>query len=245
MPVTLRFFGAVGTVTGSRFLLECDDEKILVDAGLFQGLRELRDRNWDPFPVEVSKISAVVITHAHLDHCGYLPRLIGQGFTGKIHMTHYTAKLAAVVLRDSASLQVEDAKYAKKKGYSKHKDPKPLYSLEDAERAISLFSEHPYGESIQISKHGSVFFKRSGHILGSSSALINFFGKEVLFSGDLGRPHHPILQPPDPLPPREIDAVVIESTYGDRTHPAKSNDLADAINRTVKKGGTEIGRAHV
>ena len=172
--------GAVGTVTGSRFLLECDDEKILVDAGLFQGLRELRDRNWDPFPVDVSKISAVVITHAHLDHCGYLPRLIAQGFQGKIHMTHYTAKLAAVVLRDSASLQVEDAMYAKKKGFSKHKDPKPLYSLEDAERAISLFSEHPYGESIQISTHGSVTFKRSGHILGSSSALINFFGKEVL-----------------------------------------------------------------
>ena len=185
MSVTLRFFGAVGTVTGSRFLLECDDEKILVDAGLFQGLRELRDRNWDPFPVEVSKISAVVITHAHLDHCGYLPRLIGQGFTGKIHMTHYTAKLAAVVLRDSASLQVEDAKYAQKKGYSRHLNPQALYDLNDVRKATSLFKVCRFNENVNLSEKVNVNFHHSGHILGSSFISLEISGKRF----KIGRAH--------------------------------------------------------
>lgn len=238
MPVTIRFLGAVETVTGSRFLLENGENKILVDAGLFQGLKELRLKNWEPFPINVKQISAVVITHAHLDHCGYLPKLMEQGYSGKIHMTEYTATLAGIVLRDSASLQVEDAKFAKKKGYSKHADPKPLYSLEDAERAINKFKPHEFHERIEIAPETFVTYYRSGHILGAASVFIEFYGKRFFFSGDLGRPRHPILTPPDPLPKEKIDALVIESTYGDREHPSKSSALADAINRTVKRGGS-------
>jgi metallo-beta-lactamase family protein len=150
MAVTIRFLGAVETVTGSRFLLENGPHKVLVDAGLYQGLKELREKNWDPFPANIREIDAVVITHAHLDHCGYLPKLVEQGFAGEIHLTEFTAKLAQIVLRDSASLQLEDAKYAKKKGYSKHRDPKPLYSIEDAEKAISKFKPHKYHDRLEI-----------------------------------------------------------------------------------------------
>ena len=137
MTISIRFLGAVETVTGSRFLLENGSHKVLVDAGLYQGLKELRRKNWDPLPIRPSEISTVVITHAHLDHCGYLPKLVAQGFKGVIHATEYTKQLAEIVLKDSASLQVEDAKYAKKKGYSRHENPQPLYSLEDAQSAIS------------------------------------------------------------------------------------------------------------
>ncbi len=240
MAVTIRFLGAVETVTGSRFLLENGQHKVLVDAGLFQGLKELRLKNWEPFPISARDLSAVVITHAHLDHCGYLPKLIEQGYSGKIHLTEYTASLAAIVLRDSASLQIEDAKFAKKKGYSKHSEPKPLYSLEDAEGAISKFSTHQFHQRIEIATETFVTFFRSGHILGASSILIEFFGKRFFFSGDLGRPHHPILTPPDSLPNEKIDALVIESTYGDREHPKKTDALADSINRTIKRGGSVL-----
>ena len=147
---SLRFFGAVGTVTGSRFLLEGDGARVLVDCGLFQGLKELRLRNWEPFPYDVASLDSVVLTHAHLDHCGYLPRLVRQGFTGRVYVTPYTAALAAIVLRDSATLQMEDARYAKKKGYSKHKDPLPLYNMEEAEAAIKLFAVVPFLSLIHI-----------------------------------------------------------------------------------------------
>jgi metallo-beta-lactamase family protein len=238
MAVTIRFLGAVETVTGSRFLLENGPHKVLVDAGLYQGVKELRDKNWEPFPANVQEIDAVVITHAHLDHCGYLPKLVEHGFTGNIHLTEFTSKLAQIVLRDSASLQLEDAKYAKKKGYSKHKDPRPLYSLDDAEKAISFFTPHKYHERIEIAPETFVTFYRSGHILGASAVLIEFYGKRFLFTGDLGRPNHPILTPPDSLPNEKLDALIIESTYGDREHPTKSNALADAINRTINRGGS-------
>ena len=144
MASTIRFLGAVGTVTGSRFLVEGDNSKILVDCGMYQGLKELRLKNWERFPIDPQSIDAVVISHAHLDHCGYLPKLVREGFTGPIYCTPNTAKLAGIVLRDAAKLQVEDAKYAKKKGYSKHKEPLPLYNAEEAERAIEKFKVIPF-----------------------------------------------------------------------------------------------------
>lgn len=238
MAVTIRFLGAVETVTGSRFLLENGSRKVLVDAGMFQGLKELRLRNWEPLPTKISEIEAVVISHAHLDHCGYLPKLVENGYDGKIHLTKYSSKLAQIVLRDSASLQVEDAKYAKKKGYSKHKDPKPLYSLETAEQTITQFQEHSFKERIEIAPDVFVTFYHSGHILGAASVLVEFCGKNFYFSGDLGRPHHPILNPPAVIAQENIDALIIESTYGDREHPKKSSALADVINRTVERGGS-------
>jgi metallo-beta-lactamase family protein len=227
-------------VTGSRFLLENGEHKVLVDAGLFQGLPELRQRNWDPLPVNAHEIEAVVVTHAHLDHCGYLPKLVANEYRGKIHLTHFTAKLAGVVLRDSASLQIEDSKYAKKHGYSKHKDPLPLYNVEDAEKAISLFAEEKFHTRINIAPDTYATFFRSGHILGASSVLVEFHGKNFYFSGDLGRPNHPILLPPDSIPQTKIDALIVESTYGDREHPAKSNALAESINRTIELGGSVL-----
>lgn len=235
---SLRFFGAVGTVTGSRFLLESAEARVLVDCGLFQGLKELRLRNWEPFPYDVTSINAVVLTHAHLDHCGYLPRLVRQGFTGKVYVTEHTAALAAIVLRDAATLQMEDARYAKKKGFSKHKDPLPLYNLEEAEAAIRLFHHVPFHDEVEIAQDTFLTFHRSGHILGSSHAEIKMDGKSALFSGDLGRPHHPLLTPPDSIAGKTFDAVVIESTYGNRNHPPVDTTLAEAINRTVKRGGS-------
>lgn len=234
----LRFFGAVETVTGSRFLLEGTESRILIDCGLFQGLKELRLRNWEPFPYDVSSIDAVVLTHAHLDHCGYLPRLVRQGFSGKVFVTEHTAALAAIVLRDAATLQMEDARYAKKKGYSKHKDPLPLYNLEEAENAIRFFHHVPFHQEIEIAPETFLTFHRSGHILGSAHAEIRMQEKRALFSGDLGRPHHPLLTPPDSIDGRRFDAIVVESTYGNRNHPPVDTTLAEAINRTIHRGGS-------
>lgn len=235
---SLTFYGAVGTVTGSRTLLTGSRAQILVDCGLFQGLKELRLRNWEPFPCDVSQIDAVVLTHAHLDHCGYLPRLIKEGFHGKIYLTHHTAALAAIILRDAATLQVEDAHFARKKGYSKHKDPLPLYNLEEAEAAIKLFTPVDFHQNISIASEVELTFHRSGHILGSAHAAIKVDGKTVLFSGDLGRPNHPLLAPPDSIEGKKVDAIVVESTYGNRNHPPVDKTLADSIKRTVARGGS-------
>ena len=235
---SLRFFGAVGTVTGSRFLLESNEARVLIDCGLFQGLKELRLRNWEPFPYDVAAIDAVVLTHAHLDHCGYLPRLVKQGFQGTVFVTEHTAALASIVLRDAATLQMEDARYAKKKGYSKHQDPQPLYNLEEAEAAIKLFEHLPFHQKHKIAPDTYLTFYRSGHILGSSHAEIEMHGKRALFSGDLGRPHHPLLTAPDSIEGHTEDAIVVESTYGNRNHPPVDTTLAEAINRTVNRGGS-------
>ena len=234
----LRFLGAVGTVTGSRFLVTGKSASVLVDCGLFQGLKELRLRNWEPFPYDPSQIDAVVITHAHLDHCGYLPRLVREGFTGKVYLTEHTAALAAIILRDAATLQMEDAHFAKKKGYSKHHDPLPLYNLEEAEAAIKLFTPTDFHQKIEIAHGFTLIFHRSGHILGSAHAEINVDGKSALFSGDLGRPSHPLLSPPDSIVGKVVDAIVVESTYGNRNHPPVDTTLAEAINRTIARGGS-------
>ena len=178
--VTISFLGAADTVTGSRFLITGPKTTILVDCGLFQGLKSIRQKNWDPFPVNVGSIDAVVLTHAHLDHCGYLPLLAKQGYRKPIVSTHYTKSLVDVILRDSAHLQMEDAKYANKKGYSKHKVALPLYNVEDAEEALKLFSTKPYFEQIQLADDAFVTFYPAGHILGSSYVVVENAGKKFL-----------------------------------------------------------------
>jgi len=237
---TIRFLGAAGTVTGSRFLLEMDKTRVLIDAGMFQGLKELRLKNWDTFPIPPSSINAVILTHAHLDHSGYLPLLVREGFSGNVYLTEYTGKLAEVILRDSAHLQTEDAEYAARKGFSKHSQPRALYEEKDVEQTVRLFTPTPFRTRVEIAPETSVIFHPSGHILGSSFLEVEFAGKRLVFSGDLGRKQHPLLIQPDHFPSGHFDAVVTESTYGDRTHESPSHEFRDAINRTIGRGGTVI-----
>lgn len=238
--VSIDFLGAARTVTGSKFLVQSNKATVLFDSGLFQGLKELRLRNWQDFPVPPRSIDAIVVTHAHLDHCGYLPALVRDGFDGSIFMTPWTAKLAAVVLRDSAKLQTEDAEYASRKGYSKHKQPKPLYTIEDAERAISMFEPVEFRKEISVAEGVSVTFYPSGHILGAAFLEVCVEDKRLLISGDMGRPQHPILNPPDPIPSGYFDAYIVESTYGDRDHEPPASEFANAINRTINRGGSVL-----
>jgi metallo-beta-lactamase family protein len=235
---TITFLGGVESVTGSRFLLETEGYKLLVEAGMFQGLKELRLKNWEPFPINPAEINAIVITHAHLDHSGFLPKLVRDGFKGKIYLTEDTGKLVEIVLRDSARIQMEDAKYAEKKGYSKHEKPEALYNLDDANKTITKFAPVEFHKPIAISSDVTATFHRSGHILGSSVVEINFFGKRIVFSGDLGRNNHPLLNPPDAFMSGALDAVVMESTYGDRAHEDTTHLLAEVITRCVQRNGS-------
>ena len=235
---TITFLGGVESVTGSRFLLETENYKLLVEAGMFQGLKELKLKNWEPFPVNPAEINAIIITHAHLDHSGYLPRLVRDGFNGKIYLTHDTGKLVEIVLRDSARIQMEDAKYAEKKGYSKHEKPEALYDIADATKTISKFETVDFHKSIDIAPNISAIFHRSGHILGSSVVEVNLAGKRIVFSGDLGRSQHPLLNPPDPMVSGAIDAVVMESTYGDRKHEDTMHLIEETINKCVQRNGS-------
>lgn len=242
---TLRPLGGVRTVTGSRFLVDADGARVLVDTGIFQGLRELRARNWQDFPVQPSSIDAVVITHAHLDHCGYLPRLVRAGFSGPVHVTYDTGKLMSIVLPDSARLLEEEAKYANRAGYSKHAPALPLYDSDDAWRALDLLRPAGFGEQVRVAPGVEVTFQIAGHILGSSSVRLRVEGSarehvDMVVSGDLGRGQHPLLRPPEPL--GDADWVLIESTYGDRAHddhdPVAA--LAAVIERTVDRGGVVV-----
>jgi metallo-beta-lactamase family protein len=236
--VTISFLGATDTVTGSRTLISSKQSKILVDCGLFQGIKSIQRKNWEPFPIAANQIDAVVLTHAHLDHCGYLPLLVKQGFKKEINGTRYTNDIAKVILRDSAHLQMEDAKYAAKKGYSSHKDPRALYNLADAEKAIDHLRERPFREKIQIAPDAYVTFYPSGHILGSSFVEVEVAGKTFLFTSDLGRNNHPLLSNPDSPPTKSFDVIVTESTYGDRTHDTAPEVFAEEINAAVARGGT-------
>ena len=240
---TLSFWGAAGTVTGSRFLVETPASRVLVDAGLYQGPHELRRRNWEPFAVDATALDGVVLTHAHLDHCGYLPRLVRDGLAAPVLCTSETADLAAIVLRDSAHLQEEDAAYANESGYSRHAVAMPLYDGSDVERTLPLLHRVPLHDDVPLTDDVTVTLHSAGHILGACSALVDAGGSRVLFSGDLGRPSHPLV--PRREDPPAADVVVVESTYGDRSHPAASDDpgdsvLADAIRRTVARGGSVL-----
>ena len=233
---TLTFLGAAGTVTGSKFLLEHDRQRILLDCGMFQGEARWRRRNWDPFPIDPASLDAVVLTHAHLDHCGYLPSLVREGFHGPVICTPGTAEVAAIVLRDAAHLQVEDAQHARAGGYSRHDPPQPLFDGDDAERAIRLF--RPSDRRVDLGSTG-VQLRRAGHILGSAFAEVEVGERRLLVSGDLGRPDHPLLRPPE-LPPA-VDAVVVESTYGDRRHqPLDHARLGRLISQTAARGGVVL-----
>jgi metallo-beta-lactamase family protein len=240
--LTMRFLGAAGTVTGSKFLVSANGSRLLVDCGLFQGLKELRLRNWDEFPVDAASIETILLTHTHLDHSGYIPRICASGFKGRVIATASTMELCRIVLPDSGHLQEEEAGYANAKHYSKHSPALPLYTEEDAWEALQRFSSAPFHSSGECAGF-RYSFRHAGHILGAASVLIENIddgGQRVLFSGDLGRPSHPILRAPEPPP--DADVIVVESTYGDRRHDDAdaTNLFAEAINGTYRRGGTVI-----
>ncbi|WP_212526030.1 MBL fold metallo-hydrolase [Actibacterium sp. MT2.3-13A] len=250
MTVDISFLGASGTVTGSRYLLEAEGKRILVDCGLFQGYKTLRQRNWKPFPVDPASIDAVVLTHAHLDHSGYLPRLVRHGFTGRIHCTGATRDLCEILLLDSAYLNEQDAERANRYGYTKHKPALPLYDRDDAKASLSQLVAWDFETRFEAAHGVGARFRRAGHILGAASVQLTLGGRVVVFSGDIGRFDSPTM--PDPRPFETADALVIESTYGDRSHGGKDveDDLAEAITETTERGGTvlvpsfAVGRAH-
>src|SRR5712691_8701639 len=217
-PPSLTFLGAAGTVTGSKHLLEADGRSILVDCGLFQGLKELRLRNWEPLPLDPATIDGVVLTHAHLDHCGYLPRLVAGGFRGRIFCTAGTRDLCTLVLPDSAHIQEEDARQANRRGYSKHSPALPLYTELDAARTLTQLQPVGYDRPMPVVPGVEVEFINAGHLLGSAYARMTVAVTEqtILFGGDLGRYGRPVL--PDPSPIAHADVLLVESTYGDRAH---------------------------
>jgi metallo-beta-lactamase family protein len=239
MP-TLTFLGAAGTVTGSKHLLDTGAHRVLVDCGLFQGLKELRLRNWAALPIDPSTIDAVVLTHAHLDHCGYLPRLVAQGFHGRIFCTPGTRDLCTLVLPDSAHIQEEDAREANRHGYSKHAPALPLYTQADAAKALDRLQPVGYERPIPVVAGVEVDFVNAGHLLGSSYARLHVGGRTMLFGGDLGRYGRPVL--PDPHPVTEADVLLVESTYGDRLHEPDDGGarIAAVVNATVQRGGRLI-----
>lgn len=244
MP-TLTFLGATGTVTGSKYLLEAGGERLMVDCGLFQGYKELRLRNWSPLPVPPASIQWLVLTHAHLDHIGYIPRLVKDGFRGQILASPSTVDLAKIVLPDSGHLQEEDAEFANKKGFSKHAPALPLYTYEEAQKSLEYIHGVNALEPVEISPHFTVRTFFAGHILGARMIEVtvreNGTTKRILFSGDLGR--FPQLIIPQPAVPEDgFDYMLIESTYGDRTHPKDDIGarLAGIVERTASHGGTVV-----
>jgi metallo-beta-lactamase family protein len=246
----LTFWGAAGTVTGSRYLVETGEARVLVDCGLFQGLKALRLRNREPFPVPPESIDAVVLTHAHLDHSGYLPRLVKEGFGGTVHCTHATRELCGVLLPDSGHLQEEEAAYANRRGYSKHDPALPLYTWREAVEAMEQLRGEAWGRPVEVAPGVSVRFTPAGHLLGAASVRLESGGKSILFSGDLGRPTDPLL----PAAEAEgAETLVVESTYGDRLHEASDPRpaLGEVVRRTAARGGVvlipafAVGRAQL
>lgn len=241
VELSLRSLGAASTVTGSKHLLEAQGNRILVDCGLFQGVKNVRELNWAPLEVDPSSIDAVIVTHAHLDHTGYLPKLVRDGFRGPIVSTDATAAVAEIILRDSAYLQERDAAFLNKHQASKHHPALPLYDGEDARRAIELFDTHLFGREFSLPGPApAVTFRRAGHILGAATVEIVWHGRRIVFTGDLGRYDDPIMLDPDPVP--AADYLVMESTYGDRLHDRAdpADALAEVIDATVGRGGTVV-----
>jgi metallo-beta-lactamase family protein len=244
MPATLDFLGAAGTVTGSKFLLEVAGRRVLIDCGLYQGLKELRQRNWQPLSVEPRSIDHVVLTHAHIDHSGYLPRLCRDGFRGAVHATPGTVDLLRILLPDSGRLQEEDAEYHNRRRTSRHVPALPLYTEEDAMRAAAQVGGVPYGERVVLADAISVTFARAGHILGSATVSVDVTteagGRRIVFSGDVGRYDAPIL--PDPAPIGNADYIIVESTYGDRRHDplAVLDQLERVMTAALGRGGAII-----
>lgn len=241
MDIRIKFLGGAGSVTGSKFLLTVDDFNLLVDCGLFQGLRELRTRNWDELPIDPASIDTVLLTHAHIDHSGYLPLLYKNGFGGKIHCTEPTLELAEILLSDSAKLQEEEAEFANKKGYSRHHPAKPLYRIQDARDVLQAFEAHPFDRTFRIRDTIEVRFIHAGHILGAASIEIKIYTsqgvKSLVFSGDLGPMHSPLHLAP--AKPPQADILFMESTYGGRNHRDQNleSELRKLIMESDKRGG--------
>jgi len=237
---SLSFLGATGTVTGSRYLVEANGRRILVDCGLFQGYKQLRLRNWNPFPVPPNSIDSVLLTHAHLDHSGYLPALVRNGFQGHVHCTSATAELCGLLLPDSGHLQEEEARYAQRKGYSRHANPKPLYTLEDAKAGLGHFKDISFGQDIDLGEGISARFSPVGHLLGAAQIQLSLNGRTIHFSGDVGRDTDPLMHGPRPF--TGADILVCESTYGNRVHPQNDPEaeLAEIINRVARRGGVIV-----
>lgn len=245
----ITFLGATQTVTGSKFLLEIENKKLLIDCGLFQGYKQLRLKNWAPLPINPHSIDAVILTHAHIDHSGYLPLLVKNGFSGPVYATGGTEDLCAILLPDSGHLQEEDARFANKFGFSKHHPALPLYTEADGRRAIKHFNRMVFNKTYRLFNSCDVQFHRAGHILGSSLVKITHEDTSIVFTGDIGRLNDTVMKPPQII--QSTDYLVIESTYGNRAHSDVSpqEQLAKVINQTAKRGGTilipafAVGRA--
>lgn len=244
MDVLVKFLGGAGSVTGSRYLLTVGDFRFMIDCGLFQGLKALRLRNREAFPIDVSTIDAIVITHAHIDHTGYLPRVVKEGFDGPVYCTRPTADLMELMLLDSAHLQMEETEFAKKKGFSRHENPEPLYNEDDAKKTFTLFKTGDYDQWITIHERVKIRYQDAGHLLGSAIVEIIIKGdkeeKKLVFSGDLGRSHQAMLRPPAAI--EQADILFVESTYGNKVNefhdPAV--DLARIVRETFERGGVLV-----
>lgn len=241
MDVRVKFLGGAKSVTGSKYLIDVDGFRFLFDCGMFQGLKELRLRNWEEFPIDPKTIDAVIISHAHIDHTGYLPKLVQEGYNGPVYCTEPTAELMEIMLLDAAKLQEEEAAYARKKGYSKHVNPKPLYTQADAEASFSLLRPYGYDEEIQIHQRVKIIYRDAGHLLGSAITEVIVTGdtqtKKMVFSGDLGRYNQLILNTPYPI--TQADILFIESTYGntDNVDTDPAIDLTRIVNESFQRGG--------
>jgi len=235
--VKVHFLGASGTVTGSKFCLETDEQNILIDCGMFQGRKDLRKSNWEPLPFSVDSIDVVLLTHGHLDHTGYLPRLVMDGFKGKIIGTAPTLAITKIILLDSAKINEEEAELANKEGYSKHRPALPLYNIQDAENAIALFRAEEINQWTPLSENIRYRFRYNGHIIGSTFIEIEISGKRFVFSGDIGRPNDILLDPP--IKPEWADFLFIESTYGNKLHPQDNVEdrLVALVNKTLYERG--------
>ena len=240
MSVNITFLGGSGTVTGSKYLVRHGDETLLVDCGLFQGYKLLRLRNWSPLPVAPDQIGVVLLTHAHLDHSGYLPLLAKQGFAGRVYATGGTRDLCRILLPDSGHIQEEDAAFANRHGYSKHAPALPLYTRQDALNCLHLIKAIDFSHTFEPIPGWRATFSHAGHILGAASVLLEVAGRRILFSGDLGRTDDLIMQAPDRAP--QADTVLIESTYGDREHPHEDAlaELGPALHRVSARGGVAV-----
>ncbi len=236
----INFLGASGVVTGSKFLIETSEKNILIDCGMFQGLKELRELNWQDLPVDVSKIDVVLLTHGHLDHVGYLPRLVKQGFEGKIIGTAPTLAIAKIILKDIAKINEEEAEKANEEEYSSHKPALPFYTIEDAEKTIKQFDVKEDNEWLLLSENIKYRFQQNGHIIGATFIELDIKGKRFVFSGDIGRKNDYLLQ--DPKTPERADFLFIESTYGNKLHPVEDVEqkLATIIKKTIQKKGNLI-----
>jgi metallo-beta-lactamase family protein len=255
MNVYVKFLGGTESVTGSRFLLNVGGFRLLFDCGLFQGLKSLRLRNWETFPVDASSIDAVIISHAHIDHTGYLPKLVKEGFNGPIYCTEPTADLMELMLLDSAKLQEEEASYAAHKGYSKHANPLPLYTALDVQSVFPLLKKYPFGKVFRVNNNVEVRFSEAGHLLGAAITELIIQGdtqrKTIVFSGDLGRSADVMLRPPTLI--KSADVLFVESTYGDKSNPSLNPalDLQNVVNAAMRRKGVllipafAVGRTQV